>query len=538
MNVKTPIAIFAYNRPRHLHQLCDSLLQCARLQECQVYIFCDGVKKPEHESGVQAVREVAHEFASRLNDVHLVERKENLGLAQSVVSGVTDLCGRYGRVIVLEDDFVLHPFFLDFMLQSLDRYENDDRVAQVAGYLPPILQEVETDSFFLPFTSSCGWATWQRAWNLFSWDVNTALDLLESDPSLRTRFDIDGAYPCSEMLRLASTGKLDSWIILWYWPLFYHQKLMLYPHRSLVWVGGFDDLATNTKSGEIPKFYNQSLDTVLRGNWNNPITFPNAVQVNGIIYEEMKEFMRPQPPRTLPRTPLARMKEKLKHVLNRLVSVIKNQIDQLILKLFLRHEVIKERQRQEHFHRIATIASTATIAPEGVIENFLGDPRAVVVGEDTFLRGRLITYGHGGRIEIGKWCYLGVRSEIWSMDSIQIGDHVLIGHDVNIHDGTGHPSDAMQRRQHYKAILTTGHPRTWDEMPGVVSDPVVIEDDVSIGFGTTILQGVRIGARSIIAPGSMITQDVPPDVMYISTVKPTMMPLDLLAKMRTKQKDA
>jgi len=215
-----------------------------------------------------------------------------------------------------------------------------------------------------------------------------------------------------------------------------------------------------------------------------------------------------------------------------------NLVDNLIVKLFSRYESIKERRRQDYFRRVATLAPTATIAPDGCIENFFGDPSAVTVGEHFYLRGRLLTYGHGGKIEIGNWCYLGERSEIWSMDLIRIGDHVLIGHDVNIHDGTGHPSDAMLRREHYKHILTKGHPRTWEEMPGVISAPVIIEDDVSIGFGTTIFQGVRLGARSIIAPRSIITKDVPPDVMYISSVTPTMTPLALLAKMRALKNNA
>ena len=95
-----------------------------------------------------ATREVAREIASRLKDTRLIERgKENLGLARSIVSGVTELCEQYGRAIVLEDDFILHPFIFDFMLQSLDRYADDEQVAQVSGYLPPIHPEVETDLF-------------------------------------------------------------------------------------------------------------------------------------------------------------------------------------------------------------------------------------------------------------------------------------------------------------------------------------------------------------------------------------------------------
>jgi len=312
----TPVAVFSYNRPHHLRQLLSSLLNCSRLDECQVYVYCDGVKKTEHEGLVGESRQTAREFAPLLNNAVIVERDQNLGLTRSIVSGVTELCGQYGRVIVLEDDLILHPFFLDFMLQSLDRYADDDRVAQVAGYLPPIHPKVETDSFFSPLTTSCGWATWQRAWNLFTWDASNALEMLESDPSLRTRFNLDDCYPYSDMLRTAVTGHVDSWAILWYWHTFYRGKLTLYPHRSLVWVGGFDNLATHTKSEEIPMFYDQSLDFILRGDWNNPVSFPEITQADELAFGKLKDFLQYKPSHTLP----ARLKKLLKRVLSRLVK--------------------------------------------------------------------------------------------------------------------------------------------------------------------------------------------------------------------------
>jgi acetyltransferase-like isoleucine patch superfamily enzyme len=202
-----------------------------------------------------------------------------------------------------------------------------------------------------------------------------------------------------------------------------------------------------------------------------------------------------------------------------------NLIDRLILILFSQFEFIKERQRQEYFHHMATLFSTATIGSEGTIENIFGEPDAVIVGENSFLRGRLLTYGHGGRITIGDWCYLGVRSEIWSMDSIQIGNRVLISHDVNIHDGTAHSQIAIERHAHFRKILESGHPRVNSELPGVVSAPIVIEDDVWISFGVTILKGVRIGAGSVIAANSIVTKNVPPGVLYRNEISPIIIPL-------------
>lgn len=165
------------------------------------------------------------------------------------------------------------------------------------------------------------------------------------------------------------------------------------------------------------------------------------------------------------------------------------------------------------------------IGPEAVIENIHGRPEFIVIGKNSYCRGRLLTYGHGGQILIGDWCYVGVRTEIWSMNLIKIGNRVLIAHDVNIHDGTGHSFDPAERHAHFRAIMTSGHPTSRSCLPGVYSSPVIIEDDVWISFGVTILRGVRIGAGSIIAAGSIVTSDVPAGVLYRNDISPITQPL-------------
>ena len=104
------------------------------------------------------------------------------------------------------------------------------------------------------------------------------------------------------------------------------------------------------------------------------------------------------------------------------------------------------------------------------------------------------------------------------MQQIKIGNRVLIAHDVNIHDGTAHSLDPHERHQHFKHILHAGHPR--DELPGVHSAPIIIEDDAWISFGVTILKGVRIGAGSIIAAQLIVTADVPPGSVYRCQITP------------------
>jgi acetyltransferase-like isoleucine patch superfamily enzyme len=169
---------------------------------------------------------------------------------------------------------------------------------------------------------------------------------------------------------------------------------------------------------------------------------------------------------------------------------------------------------------VADLSPTAVVSHEASVENLLGLKERIKIGDHSFIRGRLLTYAHGGRIEIGEWCYVGVRSEIWSMESVIIGNRVLIAHDVNVHDGTAHSMDPRERHSHFRHIIESGHPRLAKDLPGVSSAPVVIEDDVWISFGAIILKGVRIGAGSVIAAGSIVTEDVPPNVFYRCEVTP------------------
>lgn len=174
---------------------------------------------------------------------------------------------------------------------------------------------------------------------------------------------------------------------------------------------------------------------------------------------------------------------------------------------------------------ICRLGEGTMLGPEASIDNIRELPECITLGRNSCCRGRLLTYGHGGRIAIGDWCYVGVRTEIWSMESIEIGNRVLIAHNVNIHDGTAHSLDPVERHTHFRHIIEQGHPTRAEDLPGIHSAPVVIEDDVWISFGVTILRGVRIGAGSVIAAGSLVTDDVPPGMIYRNSIYPFVQPL-------------
>jgi len=129
---------------------------------------------------------------------------------------------------------------------------------------------------------------------------------------------------------------------------------------------------------------------------------------------------------------------------------------------------------------------------------------AIHLGAFTHVKGELLTFGHGGKISIGDYCYFGEGGHIWSSVRVTIGNRVLISHNVNIFDSQTHPLSAKLRHEHFKQIINTGHPRKID----LGEKPVVIGDDVWIGCMSVILRGVCIGTGAIIGAGSVVTRDV------------------------------
>jgi hypothetical protein len=280
----TPLAIFAYKRPEHLARTLSALEQCARLNECTLHLFCDGPKSDVDASAVAATRVVARAWASRMG-AELIERDANLGLARSIVTSVNMLCNTYGRVIVLEDDLIVSPGFVDYMLQALDRYANCPQVYQVSGYMFPVRHTIQTDAFFLPLTTTWGWATWARAWQSFNWEVPGALKSLQN-PRLRRRFDLDGSYPYAAMLEQRLAGQNDSWGILWWWAVFCAGGVVLHPHRSLVQNTGFDGSGIHCVTSTRFEVADLAFDTP------STLRFPDKVQVNRRELMTIERFLR------------------------------------------------------------------------------------------------------------------------------------------------------------------------------------------------------------------------------------------------------
>lgn len=237
-----PIALFTFKRPDHTRRTLESLAQNAEFLDSPLFIYCDGARHEGEAAQVEETRQLVRDWPHPNKTV--IERERNWGLANSVIEGVTQLCECFGRVIVVEDDLVVSPVFLNYLNAALDRYANETKVMQVSAHMFPVEINAQTDAVMLPFTTSWGWATWDRAWKHFDPSMS-GFEKIKADRALRRKFNLDGSYPYFRMLKRQAKGQVDSWAIRWYTSVFFMGGLALYPSHSLVRNEGYGTSATH-----------------------------------------------------------------------------------------------------------------------------------------------------------------------------------------------------------------------------------------------------------------------------------------------------
>lgn len=244
LNTPAPIVLFAYNRPTHTRKTVEALRKNDLAGDSDLIIFADGPRLDADRPAVREVRAYLRTITG-FNSVRITERERNIGLAHSVISGVTEIANRYGKVIVLEDDIVTARFFLKYMNDALNRYELESRVMHISGYMFPLKQiDGLPETFFYRGTSCWGWGTWKRAWDSFEPDAPKLMKEIDRR-NARYQFNVLGSLDYHGMLKAHADGKLDSWAVRWYASVFLKNGLCLHPSRSLARNIGHDRTGTH-----------------------------------------------------------------------------------------------------------------------------------------------------------------------------------------------------------------------------------------------------------------------------------------------------
>lgn len=292
----SPIVLFVYNRPDHTQKTLDALAQNEFAKESILYVFCDGAKPNSSQNQLEKInqtREIINVEKRKIEDgngnfkeIISTEQTQNLGLADSILSGVTQILKKHGKIIVLEDDIVTSKGFLKFMNESLEIYEYEEKVMHISGYMFPANLENaipnHEQTFFYRSTSCWGWATWQRAWQTINTDTEFLLSELQSK-KLMNEFDLDGTYKFSKQLELNISGKLKTWAVKWYASVFLQNGLCLHPKYSLVQNIGTDNTGDN--SPKTNYFWHNKLADYVEIN-------PTQLTENKQVVEQMKVYYK------------------------------------------------------------------------------------------------------------------------------------------------------------------------------------------------------------------------------------------------------
>ncbi|WP_083932857.1 glycosyltransferase family 2 protein [Gillisia sp. CAL575] len=239
----SPICLFTYNRLDETSQTVDALKRNYLAWDSELFIFSDG---PKDEKGIIRIQEVRDYLKTITGFKRIIirESQDNNGLANSIINGVSEVVQEYGKVIVLEDDLITSPNFLNFMNEALSFYKEEEHIQSVNGYSLP-LSKFNEDFYILTRPFSWGWATWENRWDKNIFNRTRLQKEIDSNPDLLTKFAKSCGQDTPKMLKDSISGKNNSWYIRWAYDHFRNHKFSVYPVNSLVENIGFNSDGTH-----------------------------------------------------------------------------------------------------------------------------------------------------------------------------------------------------------------------------------------------------------------------------------------------------
>ncbi|OHD24230.1 MAG: hypothetical protein A2086_11760 [Spirochaetes bacterium GWD1_27_9] len=239
-----PIVLFVYNRLSHTKKTIEYLKKNFLASKSDLFIYSDGAKTDNDNLKVEELRNYLKTIDG-FKEVNITERPKNMGLANSVIAGVTEIINKFGKVIVVEDDLISTPNFLDFMNQCLDEYQTDKKVFSVTGYVYPhkTIKNYKFDVILFPRASTWGWGTWKDRWDKADWEVKDFDEFINNEKLCR-RFN-RGGDDMTGMLKSQMEGTIKSWGIRWCYAHFKNNAYGVFPTVSKIQNTGYDGSGSN-----------------------------------------------------------------------------------------------------------------------------------------------------------------------------------------------------------------------------------------------------------------------------------------------------
>jgi hypothetical protein len=258
MHTPAPILLIVFNRPDHTAQVLNALKNNPLGCESVLHVFSDAPRGPQDEEAVRQVRDIIRQ-ASGFKEIIVHESQSNMGCSKSVLSAIGHVLSLEDRCIIVEDDILVAPLFLEYMNKALAFYENDEKIFSVSAYRPEFKMPAsyKEDTYVLGRSCVWGWGTWKKAWDKISVDPDEVKRGL-SEPNIRKSFAEQG----EDWLRTFEKDP-EIWDLRVSYGLWKSGLYTVMPAQSLTWNIGRDGSGVHYNGKALKTFKTYVFPTML-----------------------------------------------------------------------------------------------------------------------------------------------------------------------------------------------------------------------------------------------------------------------------------
>lgn len=269
---------FAYKREHHTKEVLRSLYNNTKLPE-KLFVFQDGMADTADAGQWKQVNETIHKID--WCDCEVVVAEKNYGLRKSIVKGINYALKNFDAVIVIEDDCLLHPLFMDYMYKGLQKFITNKSVYAINGYGYDVeIPDNGTDAYFSGRVSSWGWGTWKDRWLQYEEDYEI-LTHIKKNENLNRQMHFWGE-DLQRYLHRNIEGICNSWAVFWALKIIEKGGYCLSPYKSLVSNIGVDGSGIHCGAGVLKERLRSLKDMC-------ELILPDRIEITG---ECEKEFSR------------------------------------------------------------------------------------------------------------------------------------------------------------------------------------------------------------------------------------------------------
>jgi GT2 family glycosyltransferase len=239
------IGVFCYKRANKLKQCIDALLKNPECRDLEIIFFSDGYKGEKDKEGVLETRDYINSINGFKNVIKHF-REKNLSTGPNFMNGLAFIRENYDEFIIVEDDLIVSPNYIRYLMDALTFYKENKSVFCITGYVYPLkIDQYAYDTIVYKRFCSYGWAGWSNRLENIIWNEQELQSLMNNTPGFKKRLNAEG-YDLVRMLKKQISGKISTWDVQLQVHVSVNRLKVIYPALSKVNNIGFDEESTNT----------------------------------------------------------------------------------------------------------------------------------------------------------------------------------------------------------------------------------------------------------------------------------------------------